>query len=180
MAAIAGPLGLLDSAPRPDIHCLLATSGGLKQWDRHHCPPLLNIHCVQSETRLPYGSIAMWNSQENLFINFWWFFLHPTRSQCHKRHTGLISLWLLWHCDLGRVKKQNVMVANICWIIRKEPLPEIVSVNPFQRNKNGSRKVGWQVYIHYPPGGGTPKTLPTDQTALQIARTRSTLRLEPF
>ena len=26
VAAIAGPLGLLDSAPRPDIHCLLATS----------------------------------------------------------------------------------------------------------------------------------------------------------
>ena len=80
MAAIAGPLGLLDSAPRHDIHCLLATSGGLKQWDRHHCPPLLNIHCVQSETRLMDPLQCEIARETFLLISDGSFFIQPGQS----------------------------------------------------------------------------------------------------
>lgn len=52
VAAIAGPLGLLDSAPRPDIHCLLATSAAPRSVETMGSTPLLAItteyiHCAQ-------------------------------------------------------------------------------------------------------------------------------------
>ena len=52
VAAIAGPLGLLDSAPRPDIHCLLATSAAPLSVETMGSTPLLAItteyiHCAQ-------------------------------------------------------------------------------------------------------------------------------------
>ena len=88
MAAIAGPLGLLDSAPRPDIHCLLATSTAAQRWNNgidttaRHCWISQVKHTVEKswnngidttachywisivlKWNTPDGSIPEWNSQ---------------------------------------------------------------------------------------------------------------------